>query len=357
MSSTSILLVSINARYGHCAFAARSLKANLGALRDAAEILETDLDAQPFQLASEIAGRQPRVAGFSVYLWNVRIVRETLAILRQVAPGIRIVLGGPEIVEGCEADWSALADDLVVGEGETAFRGICEYALASSGSVSESVSGSNSMPIPTLVRSPHVIPPPPENLSQLALPYDLYTDIDLAHRTIFVEASRGCPFCCAYCTSCDTGLRLIPLARLLPASAAKRRAESYLESNRAAILAIPGVVKVSIGSVLTSPESGAAELITPACGVVAEALDVRAQAVALDQLIAGASAMRLAARDAAATNMGNLNFFARRALAKQSRRHNEGTRRRAHRAERGGFQEMPTGDLKRGFGWFHKFER
>ncbi|MCX5797544.1 MAG: hypothetical protein NTY77_18800 [Elusimicrobia bacterium] len=45
------------------------------------------------------------------------------------------------------------------------------------------------------------------------------------------------------------------LARLLPASAAKRRAESYLASNKAAILAIPGVTKVSIGSVLTSPES------------------------------------------------------------------------------------------------------
>ena len=53
--------------------------------------------------------------------------------------------------------------------------------------------------------------------------------------------------------------------------------------------------------VLTSPESGAAELITPACGVVADALDVRAQAVALDQLIEDASAMRLAARAAAAT--------------------------------------------------------
>jgi len=86
MSATSILLIAINARYGHCAFASRSLLANLGTLRGRAAILETDLDAQPFQLAAEIAGRGPRVAGFSVYLWNAGIVRETLAILRRVAP-------------------------------------------------------------------------------------------------------------------------------------------------------------------------------------------------------------------------------------------------------------------------------
>lgn len=53
--------------------------------------------------------------------------------------------------------------------------------------------------------------------------------------------------------------------------------------------------------VLTSPHSGAAELITPACGAVADALDIKAQAAALDQLLADASTMRAAARDAAAT--------------------------------------------------------
>ena len=49
------------------------------------------------------------------------------------------------------------------------------------------------------------------------MPYRLYTDADLAQRTVYVEATRGCPYDCAYCTSAGTGLRLIPLARLLPA--------------------------------------------------------------------------------------------------------------------------------------------
>lgn len=206
MSSSAILLVSINARYGHCAFAARSLAANLGAWGEHAAILEADLDATPFQLASDIAARRPRLCGFSVYLWNTTTVRATLAILRRVAPRLRIVLGGPEIVEGCEAAWRGLADDLVAGEGELALRALCAEALADAGGPPP-----ESPPLPRFQRAP---PPPP---AELALPYELYTDTDLAHGSLFVEGSRGCPFGCAYCASCDTTLRTVPLERFLPA--------------------------------------------------------------------------------------------------------------------------------------------
>ena len=202
-----ILLVAVNARYSHCAFAARSLKANLGPLASSAEILETDLDITPLQLAAQIAERQPRVVGFSVYLWNVRLVEAAARILRAVAPRLRLAAGGPELTP--DYPHAALFDTLILGEGEAAFRAFCERTLLPAPNSSLPLPAPNS----SLLTPNSSLPSSPS----LALPYDLYTDADLARRTVYVEASRGCPYACAYCTSAATGLRLIPLDRLLPA--------------------------------------------------------------------------------------------------------------------------------------------
>ena len=197
---SDILLVAVNARYSHCSYAARSLLVNLGALSGSARILETDLDITPLQLAEQIVARSPRVAGFSVYLWNVRLVEAAAQILREVAPQMRLVAGGPELTP--EYPNASRFDAVIIGEGESAFRSQCESDLSQASDL----------------RSPaSVICAPPEDPSTLALPYGLYADEDLAQRTVYAEASRGCPYSCAYCTSAGTGLRLIPLDRLLPA--------------------------------------------------------------------------------------------------------------------------------------------
>ena len=197
-AAPDILLVAVNARFSHCGFAARTLQANLGQLAGAARILESDLDITPLQLAALIVEARPRIVGFSVYLWNVRLIEATALMLRTAAPQLLLVAGGPELT----SDYAnaALFDAVLVGEGETAFRTFCEQARASA-----------------LRPQPSVLCASPEDPATLALPYALYSDADLAQRTVYVEASRGCPYACAYCTSAGTGLRLIPLERLLPA--------------------------------------------------------------------------------------------------------------------------------------------
>ena len=199
-AAPDILLVAVNARFSHCGFAARTLQANLGQLAGAARILESDLDITPLQLAALIVEARPRIVGFSVYLWNVRLIEAAARILRAAAPRLLLVAGGPELT----ADYAgaALFDAVIIGEGETAFRTFCEQSLAAAAG---------------LRPPPSVLCASPEDPATLALPYALYSDADLAQRTVYVEASRGCPYACAYCTSAGTGLRLIPLERLLPA--------------------------------------------------------------------------------------------------------------------------------------------
>ena len=94
------------------------------------------------------------------------------------------MLGGPEVsfeIEGQEI--AALADVLITGEADLTFAAICREIL-DQGKASQRI-----------VRSP--VP----ELSELTLPYDLYTQDDIDNRIVYVEASRGCPFTCEFCLS------------------------------------------------------------------------------------------------------------------------------------------------------------
>jgi len=180
----SILLSTLNARYFHSSFGLRYLLANLGELRPDAAIREFIVTQRPLDIAETLLAEQPRIVGFGVYIWNVAETTQVVALLKRVRPDLAIVLGGPEVShEWEEQPIFRLADHLITGPADFAFASLCRRVLADDPPVEKVIAAET----------------PP--LDQLALPYRFYTDEDIAHRLIYVEASRGCPFKCEFCLS------------------------------------------------------------------------------------------------------------------------------------------------------------
>ena len=92
-----IVLTTLNAKYIHAAFGLRYLLANLGELRSRACLAEFDINQRPLDIAEVLLARNPKIIGFGIYIWNVGQTAEVIAALKRVRPGIKIILGGPEV--------------------------------------------------------------------------------------------------------------------------------------------------------------------------------------------------------------------------------------------------------------------
>lgn len=183
-SSMTILLSTLNARYAHASLGLRYLLANMGELQAETQLHEFVIGAKTTEVVEKLLAQAPRIIGFGVYIWNVEETTKVVAMLKRVAPHVVIVLGGPEVsYESNEQSIVQLADYLVTGWGDVTFPQLCRQILNG--------------PKPLMKIHAGVQPP----LKDIVLPYSLYSDEDIAHRTIYVEASRGCPFKCEFCLS------------------------------------------------------------------------------------------------------------------------------------------------------------
>jgi len=197
---SEILLTTLNAKYIHASFGLRYLRANLGPLRERSAIAEFDIKQRPLDIAAQLIARLPRIIGIGVYIWNTRESLELVSLIKKIAPHICVVLGGPEVSYECEMQQIvALADYTITGEADTAFAILCAQILE------------GKPPAERLIRADL---PLPENL---VLPYAEYDSDDIAHRVVYVEASRGCPFTCEFClSSLDVPVRQVSVNRFLP---------------------------------------------------------------------------------------------------------------------------------------------
>ncbi len=179
-----IVLATLNARYTHASLGLRYLLANMGALKADTRLTEFTIRRPPQEIADELLALHPRIIGFGVYIWNVRQTEAVIAILKAAQPAITIVLGGPEVsFETSQQRICQRADHVITGWGDITFPRLCRQLLDG----------------PQPLMNVHAGEQPA--LDTITLPYGEFNAEDIRQRTLYVEASRGCPFKCEFCLS------------------------------------------------------------------------------------------------------------------------------------------------------------
>lgn len=148
--------------------------------------------------AESILRTKPDVLGFMSECDSYHHVLQICKKVKEKKPECFIVLGGPHataVAMPTMKKWNCV-DAVVLGEGEITFT---ELAQALQSGSKEIVAG-------TIMRDAFSIPVEGEkrelvnSLDELPFPaYDLYTP--LSGEELFVEAGRGCPFKCTFCST------------------------------------------------------------------------------------------------------------------------------------------------------------
>lgn len=237
-----IVLATLNARYIHASLGLRYLLANLdvhggAGLRAQTVLREYTINRAPTDVVADLLdtlGHAPatttQIIGFGVYIWNATQTTEVVRLLKLARPDVKVVLGGPEVShETHQQAITALANHVITGWGDVSFAKLCRALIDG--------------PQPLMKIIPGEQPP----LEDIAMPYAEYSDADLAHRLLYVEASRGCPFKCEFClSSLDKTAWAFELDRVLAALDAlyQRGARNFKFVDRTFNLKIDNSVRI-----------------------------------------------------------------------------------------------------------------
>ncbi len=192
----AIILSTLNAKYIHASLGLRYLLANMA--RHGGDELRARTVLREFTIArptteivetllaelGDAPDRGTQIIGFGVYIWNTTATTEVVRQLKLARPHLKIVLGGPEVShEWADQEIVRLADYLITGWGDVSFPKLCRALLYGPKPLMKVIGGEQA------------------GLEEIELPYAEYSANDLAHRLLYVEASRGCPFKCEFCLS------------------------------------------------------------------------------------------------------------------------------------------------------------
>ena len=193
-----IVLTAINAKYIHSNLALRNFVAYTADCADHLVLKEYTINHVPDQILQGIYREQPDVLCISCYIWNITVVETLICEFHKLLPEVPIWLGGPEVSFESEAFLTTHPEvtGIMRGEGEDTFAALARYYVYGSPEYLEDIPG-------LIFRQGGQLR---ETGESLLLPLDhipfCYDNTDdLAHRIVYYESSRGCPFRCSYCLS------------------------------------------------------------------------------------------------------------------------------------------------------------
>ena len=225
--------IGVNSKFIHTALGIRYVTEYCRKFGIAAHMLEATVNEPVLSVLTRITeqveacvgkSNSPVLIGLEVHIWNRNFVLELGGLLRKVLPEALLMLGGPEVMFHPETALTAapFADFIVCGEGEEVVACFLQNLIQMEKEQKDILWGKGAerqllmkrysekegtIPYGIAYRNTGgevVAPEKPlvvEDLDRLPFPYPDLEEIVSRHKIVYYEASRGCPFHCAYCLS------------------------------------------------------------------------------------------------------------------------------------------------------------
>jgi anaerobic magnesium-protoporphyrin IX monomethyl ester cyclase len=207
MAAPRVLLTTLNAKYIHMNLAIRLLY-ELNQSYENLSWQEFTIKDNPEHIVSECLPYD--VVCFSCYIWNITQTLRVTEKLREQNPGVKILLGGPEV----SYEWEEIIvrsdiDYIIIGEGEIPFQLFLQH-YPKVDHIANLVSKQGSSILYHTDKQNFDL-----TLYQGTNPYQHDDQETLRNRVLYMETSRGCPYKCEFClASLDNKVRYLPMEHI-----------------------------------------------------------------------------------------------------------------------------------------------